>query len=104
MDARERVGAAAARAAAASSSILAGGLPGSGGGTAGLTPSAASAAAMATFDANEAKEARERKLIEQYAASECIFCGDIMIESVQDPFISLPHEEAEVRSWQIYHD
>lgn len=47
------------------------------------------------------RRARERKLIEQFAASECVFCGMLMIEQVQEPFIQLLAEDSEVASWEI---
>jgi len=50
----------------------------------------------------EAKERRRRdRILEQFTASQCLFCGDIMINSVQEPFITLPEEESEVSSWRI---
>lgn len=41
-----------------------------------------------------------RSLLEEIAASECIMCGSVMIDSVQDPFI-LPSESSLVASWQL---
>jgi hypothetical protein len=46
------------------------------------------------------KNTREQHLIEEFAGSECVFCGQMMIESVQEPFF-LPSEEAEMKSWEI---
>jgi len=63
--------------------------------------SSSSAPDSATPGPALSKEAREAKSIENYAASECILCGSIMIESVATPFISLPDEEAEVRAWEV---
>jgi len=42
----------------------------------------------------------ETRLIEVYASSQCVFCGEIMIEEVREAFIQ-PHEQDEVRSWEI---
>jgi hypothetical protein len=47
------------------------------------------------------KEAREQKCIENFASSECCLCGEIIIDSVSNPFISLPQEEAEASAWEI---
>jgi len=49
---------------------------------------------------NEDKE-REWICLEKIAAEECVFCGDMMIDSVQEPFISAIEEAEELRSWQI---
>jgi hypothetical protein len=43
---------------------------------------------------------KEEVLLQSYASSQCVFCGDIMVESVQEPFV-LPDEEAFLRSWVI---
>jgi len=49
----------------------------------------------------EAKERRRReRVLEHFTASQCLFCGDIMINSVQEPFIG-PEEGEEVASWRI---
>jgi len=45
---------------------------------------------------------RERKAVEAFANSECPFCGQIMIDSVHAPFVSLPEEKEEVASWEIF--
>lgn len=47
------------------------------------------------------KEAREAKCIENFAASECCLCGEIMIDSVATPFVTMPEEEVEARAWEI---
>jgi len=53
---------------------------------------------------NIEEESKERKrkdrILEHFAASQCLFCGDIMINSVQEPFIG-PDEDIEVGSWRI---
>jgi len=51
------------------------------------------------------EDAREKKkrdrMLEHFAASQCLFCGDIMIDSVQEPFISLTEEQTDIMSWKI---
>jgi hypothetical protein len=46
---------------------------------------------------------REGKLIEDVINDECLFCGEIMIESVQTNFIfpAEKDEEQEIQSWQV---
>lgn len=44
------------------------------------------------------KERRQR--LEETAAAECLFCGDFMIDSVTEPFVS-PDEAAESASWAL---
>jgi len=41
------------------------------------------------------------KIVEDFASSECFFCGQIMIESVAEPFVYLPDEQNELKSWTI---
>jgi hypothetical protein len=44
---------------------------------------------------------KEMKMVEQWASSECFFCGDLMIDSVTEPFVSLPLESDEAKAWEI---
>jgi hypothetical protein len=44
---------------------------------------------------------KEDVLLRTYASSQCVFCGDIMIESVQEPFVLMPGEDPELSSWAI---
>lgn len=74
-----------------------------GGGAGGLAAGGGPAATGGGRDVLARREARERRAIEHFASSECIFCGDMMIDSVQDPFVSLPDENAEAKSWEIFH-
>jgi len=55
-----------------------------------------------TVAAEEESKERRRKerVLENFAASQCLFCGDIMINSVQEPFIAAD-EDLEVGSWRI---
>eukprot|EP00457_Paulinella_chromatophora_P001034 gb/GEZN01001036.1/.p1 GENE.gb/GEZN01001036.1/~~gb/GEZN01001036.1/.p1 ORF type:complete len:1060 (+),score=217.53 gb/GEZN01001036.1/:55-3234(+) len=46
-------------------------------------------------------QSRREQLIQEFASSQCYFCGDIMIHSVMEPFIKLPEEEADMDSWAI---
>jgi hypothetical protein len=43
----------------------------------------------------------DRSNIKELTRSECIFCGDIMIEQVKLPFINYDDETEEVKSWAI---
>eukprot|EP00475_Leptophrys_vorax_P001326 TRINITY_DN10707_c0_g1_i1.p1 TRINITY_DN10707_c0_g1~~TRINITY_DN10707_c0_g1_i1.p1 ORF type:complete len:664 (-),score=170.26 TRINITY_DN10707_c0_g1_i1:2071-4062(-) len=43
----------------------------------------------------------DRSNIKELSRSECIFCGDVMIEQVKIPFIEYDEEGEEVKSWQI---
>ena len=44
----------------------------------------------------------ESELLRCVAGGGCIFCGDMMISMVLEPFISLPKESSELDSWAIY--
>jgi len=59
------------------------------------------AAAAAADPLPLSKEGREARCLENYAASECVLCGEIMIDSVAKPFILMPDEESEVRAWEV---
>lgn len=61
---------------------------------------AKSAAAAAAAEPVLSREAREARCLENYAASECCLCGEIMINSVSAPFI-LPDEDFEVKAWEV---
>jgi len=43
---------------------------------------------------------REQRMLEEIAASQCILCGDVMIDSVHEPFIGR-EEQSEVETWRI---
>jgi len=62
---------------------------------------AKSQAAAAAAEPVLSKEAREARCLEHYAASECVLCGEIMIDSVSQPFINLPMEDAEAKAWEV---
>ena len=62
---------------------------------------AKSAAAAAAAEPVLSREARESRCLENYAASECCLCGEIMIDSVATPFINMPQEEEEVKAWEV---
>jgi hypothetical protein len=66
----------------------------------GGSKAAAAAAAAAAEVVPLSKEAREARCLENYAASECVLCGEIMIDSVAKPFI-LPEEDAEAKAWEV---
>ncbi|KAG7401490.1 Vacuolar protein sorting-associated protein 18 like protein [Phytophthora boehmeriae] len=74
-----------------------------------MTPGADGNSAAATAKAkNAAKEqsiAQEREMVQQkldeIIASECIFCGEVMIKSIHTPFIASEDEESEGREWAI---
>ncbi|KAF4321788.1 hypothetical protein BBO99_00000674 [Phytophthora kernoviae] len=74
-----------------------------------MTPGADGNSAAATAKAkNAAKEqsiAQEREMVQQkldeIIASECIFCGEVMIKSIHTPFIASEDEEDEGREWAI---
>ena len=61
---------------------------------------AKSAAAAAAAEPVLSREAREARCLENFAASECCLCGEIMIDSVAKPFI-MPDEEFEVKAWEV---
>jgi hypothetical protein len=65
-------------------------------GTASASAAKSSSAAPALSNA-----AREARCLEHYAASECVLCGEIMIDSVAKPFIRMPDEEAEMKAWEV---
>ncbi|TMW64247.1 hypothetical protein Poli38472_012869 [Pythium oligandrum] len=49
--------------------------------------------------------AQEREMVQQkldeIIASECIFCGEVMIKSIHSPFVTPDDEEAEGSEWKI---
>ncbi|CEG37781.1 vacuolar protein sorting-associated protein 18 [Plasmopara halstedii] len=74
-----------------------------------MTPGAEGGNAATTAKAkNAAKEqsiAQEREMVQQkldeIIASECIFCGEVMIKSIHTPFISPQDEINEGKEWSI---
>ncbi|KAG6576402.1 Vacuolar protein sorting-associated protein 18 [Phytophthora cinnamomi] len=74
-----------------------------------MTPGAEGSSAAATAKAkNAAKEqsiAQEREMVQQkldeIIASECIFCGEVMIKSIHTPFITPEDEANEGSEWTI---
>ncbi|RLN02542.1 hypothetical protein BBJ28_00014298 [Nothophytophthora sp. Chile5] len=74
-----------------------------------MTPGAEGASAASTAKAkNAAKEqsiAQEREMVQQkldeIIASECIFCGEVMIKSIHTPFITPEDEASEGSEWTI---
>lgn len=55
--------------------------------------------AVSKADVADFSGAIDRSNIKDLARAECIFCGDLMIESVRMPFIRYDEEENEVKSW-----
>jgi len=43
----------------------------------------------------------ETAAVEQFASGECILCGKLMIESVMEPFVNLPEEQAVASTWEV---
>ncbi len=39
--------------------------------------------------------------VKQMASSECILCGDLMIESVQEPFVSINEDDKLIAAWEV---
>ncbi|DAZ97990.1 TPA: hypothetical protein N0F65_005148 [Lagenidium giganteum] len=56
-------------------------------------------------DAAAQSTAQEREMVQQkldeIIASECIFCGEVMIKSIHTPFITIEDEELEGAEWKI---
>lgn len=46
-------------------------------------------------------EVNEQDFLKEYASQNCFYCGEIMIEQVQEPFISLPEEKDQLKSWKV---
>ena len=49
----------------------------------------------------ETDASKRQYILKNYASSECSLCGEIMIESVQLPFLSPEMEGSEIKSWEI---
>ena len=48
----------------------------------------------------ERAERERRRKLEEMAAADCLFCGEFMINSVTETFIS-PDEHDEIDSWAV---
>lgn len=56
---------------------------------------------MLDLDEKSSEIAITKEIIDKVAASECVFCGTVLIDSVHEPFIILPEEQKELDSWKI---
>jgi len=54
--------------------------------------------AIVTVSVNQIDTLKDE--LDDYIASECIYCGDVMIKSIAEPFIS-PEDQMDIASW--YH-
>jgi len=64
-------------------------------------PSTSSATPKATEDIAATVSTTDilKNELDEYIASECVFCGDVMIKSIDKPFVS--STEPDLRSWAI---
>uniref|UniRef100_A0AAV1VIA3 Uncharacterized protein n=1 Tax=Peronospora matthiolae TaxID=2874970 RepID=A0AAV1VIA3_9STRA len=73
--------------------------------TPGSEGSSAATTAKAKSGAKEQSIAQEREMVQQkldeIIASECIFCGEVMIKSIHAPFITPEDDANEGSEWAI---
>lgn len=70
-----------------------------------MNPNGDAANATSASDAAKQSIAQEREMVQQkldeIIASECIFCGEVMIKSIHTPFITPDDELSEGAEWKI---